>query len=149
MKIAAQLNKLLAEGISGNQNQLVKYLSQRGVKTTQSTVSRALKKINAVKGTDNTGNIIYSLPKNEFRRNDPGVIGSLVYKIIENGHLIVIHTKAGTASAVAKIVDDHEFKEVLGSVAGDDTIMIVPSEIERTGQIAKKIESYLKRIGIY
>ncbi|MCP3873743.1 MAG: arginine repressor [Desulfobacteraceae bacterium] len=149
MKIAAQLNKLLLEGISGNQNQLVGFLSQRGVKTTQSTVSRALKKINAIKGTDNAGDIIYSLPKIDLRGQDIGIIGSLVNKIVDNGNIIVINTKPGTANTVAKFIDDHDFDEVLGSVAGDDTIMVVPSDVMRIGSIVKKIRSYLIGIGVF
>lgn len=149
MKIESQLNKMLAEGISGNQTQLVKFLGQRGVKTTQSTVSRALKKINAVKGKDEKGNTIYSLPRHDQGLKEAGFFESLVHGIMDNGNLIVVHTRAGTANTVAKFIDDHGFDEVLGSVAGDDAIMIVPSNVDQTGQVAEKIRTYLKGLGIF
>lgn len=149
MKISDVLNKMLSKGISGNQRKLVELLGQRGVKTTQSTVSRALKKINAVKGIDDAGNTIYSLPQKMNGLKDTGFFESLVYKILDNGNLVVIHTRPGTANTVAKFIDDHGFDEVMGSVAGDDTIMIIPSDVSKTGQVAQIIRSYLKRIGIF
>lgn len=149
MTIASQLHKLLSQGISGNQAQLVKILDRQGVKTTQSTVSRALKKINAVKGLDASGRVIYSLPPRAPAPGQPPVFESLVYRIEHNGHLVVIHTRPGTANTVAKFIDDRGLKEVLGSVAGDDTIMIAPRDISRTGSIAGVLEAYLKEIGVF
>ena len=61
MKIAELLQQLLSRSIAGNQKQLVKAFADIGVITTQSSVSRALKKINAVKSVDERGNSIYTL----------------------------------------------------------------------------------------
>lgn len=149
MKISARLKEMLAKGISGNQSQLVQLLEGQGVKTTQSTVSRALKKINAVKSVDEYGNTVYTLPISENGINKNGFFHSLVYRIMKNQNLVVVHTKPGTANAVAKLIDDHGFEGILGSVAGDDTIMIAPSDVNRTAQVAQTIEDYLKGIGIY
>ncbi len=149
MTLASKLNTLLSDGISGNQAQLVNILNGQGVKTTQSSVSRALKKINAVKGLDENGNVIYSLPNMEAARSQTSFFESLVYNIQNNGQLIVVHTRPGTANTVAKYIDDHDLDEVLGSVAGDDTIIIVPTDVGRITQIAKVLESYLNKIGIF
>ncbi len=149
MSIAAQLNKMLLEGISGNQRQLVKLLNQHGIETTQSSVSRALKKINAIRGIDSTGNTIYSLPKPGQVIKETGFFEALVHSILNNGNLIVIHTKPGTANTVAKFIDDHGFNEILGTIAGDDTIMIVPSDVLKIVQVVDKIGGYLKGIGIF
>jgi transcriptional regulator of arginine metabolism len=149
MKIAGQLNKMLSKGISGNQAQLVTLLQSRGIKTTQSTVSRALKKISAVKGLDENGNTTYFLPPNENGIKEPGFFDSLVHKIIDNGNLIVIHTRPGTANTVAKFIDDRSFSEVMGTVAGDDTIMIIPLDVVKTKDISRKIQLYLKGTGIF
>ncbi len=150
MKIAAHLNKILSDGVSGNQRQLVDLLSNKGIQATQSSVSRALKKINATRGVDKNGNTVYSLPTGAVRlvkEND--FFGSLVNRILDNGHLIVIHTKPGTANTVAKFIDDHGFEDVLGTVAGDDTIMIVPADVNRTSRAVQKIKRYLKEIGMF
>lgn len=149
MTIATQLYDLLSQGISGNQARLVEILAQRGTKTTQSSVSRALKKINAVKGVGDNGDVVYSLPRLEQAPGQAPFFESLVYDIKDNGHLIVVHTRPGTANTVAKFIDDHGFKEVLGSVAGDDTIIIVPSDAGKTSAVAILLQGYLKQIGVF
>ncbi len=149
MKLTAHLSRMLSEGLTGNQIELVDLLSRRGIKTTQSTVSRALKKINAIKGTDNTGNIIYFLPKTKESVKASGFFGSLVNKVVHNQNMIIVHTQPGTAMTVAKFIDDQGLEEVLGSIAGDDTIMIIPTDINKTEQISKIVESFFVEIGIF
>ena len=147
MTIASELHLLLSQGVTGNQLQLVEALKERGVNATQSSVSRALKKINAVKGQDSTGNTLWSLARAELR--DTGFFDSLVQSIADNGNLIVIRTRPGTANTVAKFIDDHGFDSVLGSVAGDDTIIIVPSALSKIQAAIGEITVYMKRIGIF
>ncbi len=149
MTISAELNLLLSQGISGNQAQLVRALGEKGVYTTQSSVSRALKKINAVKGQDEKGNVVYAPAPAEPGLRDIGFFDSLVNKIADNGYQIVIQTRPGTANTVAKFIDDHGFDKVLGSVAGDDTIIIVPANVSFIGQTVREITSYMKQIGIF
>ncbi len=149
MKLTAHLSQMLSEGITGNQIELVDLLNRRGIKTTQSTVSRALKKINAIKGTDKTGNIIYFLPKAKERVNASGFFGSLVTKVVYNQNMIIVHTRPGTAMTVAKFIDDRGLDEVLGSIAGDDTIMIIPIDINKTEQISKVVEAFFVELGIF
>lgn len=149
MTISAHLNRLLSQGVSGNQAQLVQALEERGVRTTQSSVSRALKKINAVKGQDEKGNSVYALTPTEPGLKDMGFFDSLVNKIADNGYQIVIQTRPGTANTVAKFIDDHGFDQILGSVAGDDTIIIVPSNVALIGQTVREIITYMKQIGIF
>ncbi len=149
MKLTAHLSQMLSEGITGNQIELVDLLNRRGIKTTQSTVSRALKKIGATKGTDKTGNIIYFLPKTKERVNKSGFLGSLVNKVVYNQNMIIVHTRPGTAMTVAKFIDDRGLDDVLGSIAGDDTIMIIPVDINRTKQISKTVENFFIEIGIF
>ncbi|MFH2091552.1 MAG: hypothetical protein ABIJ31_04240 [Pseudomonadota bacterium] len=150
MKIEDHLTQILSQGISGNQAQLVAVLHQQGVKTTQSTVSRALKKINAIKGVDEKGGSVYSLPRPEGMRvrQEGGLFGTLVHKILDNGHMIVVHTRPGTAPTVAKVIDDYGFDQVIGTVAGDDAIIIVPADVKKTRQVAMHIRSYLTGVGL-
>ncbi|WDP92047.1 MAG: arginine repressor [Desulfobacter sp.] len=146
MTIASELHLLLSQGVTGNQTQLVRALKERGITTTQSSVSRALKKINAVKGQDGTGNTVWSLVGPDLK--DTGFFESLVTSVAHNSQLIVIHTRPGTANTVAKFIDDHEFDSVLGSVAGDDTIVIVPADISAIKETILEIKGYMKQIGI-
>ena len=153
MKISDRLIRLLAGEVTGNQARLVEMLRQQGVKTTQSTVSRALKKINAVKGVDANGRVVYSLPGRTARgmseKRENGLFGSLVKKVLDNGHMIVVHTRPGTAPTVAKVIDDQAFDQIIGTVAGDDTILIVPADVKKTRRTAGEIISYLTGVGLF
>ena len=152
MKIAELLQQLLSRGIAGNQKQLVKAFADIGVITTQSSVSRALKKINAVKSVDERGNSIYTLQisaQGQLVASPPlDIFESLVHCIDQNGHLIVVHTKPGAAMTVAKFIDDKKFEQIMGTVAGDDTIMIAPKNVSLTPILADHVKVYLSSIGI-
>lgn len=152
MKIADKLQQLLSEGNTGNQKQLVTALANIGVTTTQSSVSRALKKINAVKSKNEHGTTIYLLhstdPGNQVTAPPSEFFKSLVLGIDHNDHLIVVHTKPGTAMTVAKFIDDKKFDHIMGTVAGDDTIMIVPKNVSLTPLVADHVKVYLGCIGI-
>jgi len=153
MSIAKQLQQLLSRGsIDGNQRQLVKVLADVGVTTTQSSVSRALKKINAIKSVDDSGKSIYTLktsaqvPQVSSRTLD--FFESLIHGVEHNAHLIVVHTTPGTAMTVAKFIDDKKFDEVMGTVAGDDTIMIAPKNVNLIPLLADQVKAYLSSIGL-
>lgn len=66
---------------------------------------------------------------------------SIVKKIADNGYQIVIQTRPETANTVAKFIDDHGFDQILGSVAGDDTIIIVPADVASIRQTVREITS--------
>jgi len=153
MNIAEQLQQLLSRGnIECNQKQLVKLLADIGVTTTQSSVSRALKKINAVKSLDRRGKSIYTLQTSAQGQQVPSptldFFESLIHSIEHNGHLIVVRTKPGTAMTVAKFIDDKKFDQVMGTVAGDDTIMIAPKNVNLTPILADQVKVYLGNIGL-
>ena len=149
MSIAAELNKLLSNGVTGNQADLVEMLKEQGIDTTQSSVSRALKKLNAVKKTDENGKSVYVLAHTVSGLKTVGFFDSLVNRVMDNGQMIVIHTRPGTANTVAKFIDDHAFDLVMGTIAGDDTIFIVPTHVDRIRETLRTLTSYMKQIGIY
>lgn len=60
----------------------------------------------------------------------------------------MLHTKPGTAMTVAKFIDDKRFDQVMGTVAGDDTIIIVPKNVNFTSLVADHVKVYLNSIGI-
>lgn len=152
MKLSDRLYQLLLEGITGNQKELVKSLASVGITTTQSSVSRALKKINAVKSVDEHGKTIYvlppSVPVSRETTQPSDFFESLVLGITHNSQLIVIHTKPGTAMTVAKFIDDRKFDQVMGTIAGDDTIMVAPKNVGGTALLADQVQAYLGSIGI-
>ena len=135
---AARLNAieqaLLSEVIT-SQSQLAKVLARHGFEVTQATLSRDLDEINAVKIRLTDGRIAYVLGDGTGNRHamdtvriDQQVARTLSGLITEVGfanNIVVIHTPSGAAQYVASVIDRQPLKGILGSVAGDDTVLMV------------------------
>jgi transcriptional regulator of arginine metabolism len=133
------LRELLMDGFSGTQEELCQALEDRGVHANQSTVSRALRKLGAVKAMDATG-VVYRMPKAIKKTSFSGSIGDLVRSIEHNESMIVVGTVVGSASFVAEFLDTSNIDGVLGTIAGDDTIFIVPKSINNISDIVAEIK---------
>jgi transcriptional regulator of arginine metabolism len=131
------LRKLLSAGLISTQEELVEELGRQKFRVTQSTISRDLRKIGAIKGQDATGRTVYRLPdESSMPAIMPGNgFGGLLVNIQHNGSLIVINTTPGSASLVARQLDQTKPEGILGTIAGDDTIFVAPvspRKIEQT-----------------
>lgn len=123
------LRDLLSEGELSTQEELAEKLRRLDFEVTQSTISRDLRKLGAVKAIDTEGQTVYRLPE-EFEPPVSGTITDLVLEIVTNGSMIVIHTAVGSASLVARHLDRLEKDLVLGTIAGDDTIFVAPANTD-------------------
>jgi transcriptional regulator of arginine metabolism len=133
----SSLRKLLSAGLISTQEELVEELGRQKFRVTQSTISRDLRKIGAIKGQDATGRTVYRLPdETSMPAIMPGNgLGGLLVNIQHNGSLIVINTTPGSASLVARQLDQTKPEGILGTIAGDDTIFVAPvspRKIEQT-----------------
>jgi transcriptional regulator of arginine metabolism len=90
-------------------------------------VSRLLRKLQAVKTSDGQGNIVYKLSHDGTMSVETGGVASLIVSIQSNGSLIVIQTTTGSAQLVAQYLDRARLPQILGTLAGDDTIFVAPS----------------------
>ncbi len=136
------LRKLLAEGKISTQEELADELRRHAFDITQSTISRDLRKIGAVKTVDASGNTVYKL---SMDRPAPAPLRTTGFKdllldIQHNGFMIVIHTTAGSASLVAAHFDQVKIGGILGTIAGDDTIFIAPASPNEIDGIIQKIK---------
>jgi arginine repressor len=86
----------------------------------------------------------HSLRGSRWRLPPLNIFESLVHCIDYNGHLIVVHTKPGTAMTVAKFIDDKKFEQIMGTVAGDDTIIIAPKNVSLIPILADHVKVYLR-----
>lgn len=135
------LRKLLEEGETSTQEDLVKALREQKFVVTQSTISRDLTRLAAVKARDASGRVVYRLPDDPSLAPSPPVrdVKGLLVDIQHNGSLIVITTTPGSASLLARLLDQSKPGGILGTIAGDDTIFVAPSSIKRTEQTVQKI----------
>ena len=141
------LKSLLVEGQTGTQEELCEALEKHGFKVNQSTISRLLRKVKAVKIENEKGESVYSLPRQPAPPAITPAIRSLVVEIVANETTIVIFTSPGSASMIARILDYKQpSSEVLGTIAGDDTIFVVPKSIQNIRKLHKEIKTLLDMV---
>jgi len=119
----------------GSQDELLQELTKEGFQLTQATLSRDLKQLKVAKAASMNGNYVYVLPNNTMyrRMTEPHSAVEMlrvdgIRGIEFSGNLAVIRTRPGYASSVAYDIDMHSFDEILGTIAGDDTILLVLRE---------------------
>ncbi len=114
-----------------------------GYEATQSTVSRLLRKLGAVRAVESDGQIVYKLSEYSPPPSTSSLV-ELVLDIKSNGSIIVIRTSPGSASLVARHLDHHRPDGILGTLAGDDTIFVAPASVTKINSTVEAIGSSLQ-----
>lgn len=125
--------KLLEVRPIGSQAQLVDLLAAEGIEATQTTVSRDLEELGAVKVRLPGGETAYALPELPSQQIAPGdhlrrVLGEWAVEVVHTQNLVMVRTPPGCAHVVASALDRSGLEGVLGTVAGDDTLLVVVDE---------------------
>lgn len=125
--------RLIGRNAVSNQVQLVELLADDGITATQATVSRDLDDLGAVKVRVPGGDTVYAIPEYEPQRLAPEdqlrrVMGEWVAEVRSSGNLVVLRTPPGCAHVVASALDRGGLRGILGTVAGDDTLLCVAEE---------------------
>ena len=125
-----RISRLIGEPEITSQPQLIEFLADSGIEATQATVSRDLDEIGAVKVRVPSGSIVYAIPEFEPDRRAPAdhlrrVLGEWVAEVALSGNLVVLRTPPGCAHVVASALDRSRVDGLLGTVAGDDTLLCV------------------------
>lgn len=127
---------------------LVEILNETGMAVTQATVSRDIKNLGLVKIQTKDGRYKYALPKetDEQKTNNKfiTIFKSAVISIRFANNMIVIHTVVGAAQSACAFIDSLQLPEILGNIAGDDTIFTVVASNELVQGVIDKFNSYLK-----
>lgn len=140
--VTQALRELLTNGFDGNQTAICEQMRAKGFNLTQSTLSRALKALGARK-IASAGVTRYELSAPNFPQAFGGTLQSVVRRITSNESLIVIKTTPGSAMFLAGFIDHHCSEDVLGSVAGDDTIFVAPVSTGSMKQHLEKVTRFL------
>lgn len=129
-------------------DELIDALDAEGVKVTQATVSRDIKELGIVKVPASDGSSIYSVPEtaSESHKSRVNMVSDSVKRVNSAMHTIVINTFPGMASAVAAAIDSMSCDEILGSVAGDDTIIVITKSPELAKEVEKKIKAAFRMV---
>ena len=116
-------------------------LAKDGWNVTQATLSRDLRDLGVVRVPSEAGSR-YMLPEmvsDEAKPSLDGLLPQLFSRISGVGELIVLHTVRSGAQPIAEAIDQEEFEEVLGTIAGDDTILIVTRSAEARVQLTQRL----------
>ena len=137
--------EIIKENIVGTQEELAEMLKQDGFQVTQATVSRDIKELALIKIAYGEDQYRYSLPTevtvSEARLRF--MLKEFVLNYAASNNILVVRTAPGNANAVASALDNAQWAEILGSVAGDDTILVVARKPEEIPIIIDKLDSYL------
>ena len=137
------LRQLIRQGDASTQEELCSALKENKFDVTQSTVSRDLRRMGAIKATNTEGEIIYRLSEDHLQqaRRANHDVSTLVVEVQANENMIVIHTTPGSASLVAADLDRLRSSfGILGTLSGDDTIFVAPIANKKITQVVQKIK---------
>ena len=122
------IENILHTEVIRSQDDLQRSLTDRGFEVTQATLSRDIRSLKIVKTPDSEGRYIYILPKMALKEPRLPVPLFDETTIEFSGNLAVIKTRPGYAMGIASDIDKHAPDEILGTIAGDDTILVIPRD---------------------
>lgn len=137
------IRELLGKGPISSQDELRKKLAGRGYHVTQATLSRDIHELRLSKGPDG-----YSLANGNGDEDDslPGireVLESFGLEVRQAINLLVLITTTGGAQPIAAGIDYEDWPEVVGTIAGDDTVLMICPDAEQAATLKTRIEGYL------
>lgn len=145
MKVSRQeaIKEIIKKQQIETQSELAEALELEGFKVTQATVSRDIKDMMLIKVPGEDGHYKYSFPTETTRiltaERMESTLRSYTLTIRNTGNLIVLHTLPGTAQAVAYALDHLNWKELLGTVGGDDTVLIIVDTLEHVEDVKERL----------
>ena len=140
------IRELIESRPVASQEELRKLLRNRGWDVTQSTLSRDLRELRIARVPDADGGARYALAEGAPTAADRVTLDTLLPQLFDRidgvGELLVVHTLPGGAQAVAFALDAEQWPDVLGTIAGDDTILIIC----RSGQARERLSRRIKTL---
>jgi len=142
------VRRLIRSRLVGTQEELKQLLLKEGYEVTQATLSRDLGKLRARRVQLPEGGTAYELEESRVDATQEGglrAVHALVTTVEDADAMVVVRTTPGAASVVAAAIDSHRPPGVLASLAGDDTLFIVPARGVRPSRVAKELKSLWKK----
>ena len=137
---------IIRDNVIKTQDELVSALNEHNIATTQATLSRDLRELNIHKRSDKNGVIRLVSPgsNTQVNLNDKfiSIINSSFVSVDYANNLVVLRTLAGMAQAVAAVFDSRQYDGILGTVAGDDTVLIICRDELGAEDIVKTLKPF-------
>ena len=129
------------------QDELADRLGKGGFAATQATISRDIKELKLLKIPDSNGQYKYASANHDEEKTDVkffNILNETIININIAKNLIVVKTHSGMANAAGAAIDAINFPETIGSIAGDDTVLLVFSSDENAEMIAQKLGKMIR-----
>jgi transcriptional regulator of arginine metabolism len=136
-----KIREIITRNDVETQDELVDFLCEAGFNVTQATVSRDIKELHLVKVPTNDGRYKYSLPADQRFNPQHKLKRTLIDSFIsidKTDNLLVMKTMPGNANAVGALIDNLEWPEILGTICGDDTILIICRGRENADEMSQR-----------
>ncbi len=145
LKRQNRIKEIIHEYEITSQEQLVKMLNDESIVITQATLSRDFAELGVIRVSTENG-IRYVLNTEEAGLKISRLIGFEILSVVNNESMVVIRTLAGRAQGVAHYIDRLNVEEILGTVAGDDTVLIIPNKQEKVSKVVSIIKKIMMEI---
>jgi transcriptional regulator of arginine metabolism len=139
--------RLVQEHPVSTQEELAEALRLQGLEAVQATISRDIAQLGLVKVRDQAGRLVYALPGAADLDRLSELTSALrrwAVSLDASGNLLVIHTPPGHANALAQAIDQARLPDVLGTIAGDDTITVIAREGVQGATIERDLRHHLE-----
>lgn len=137
-----KIKRILTERIISNQEQILKLLGNEGVTITQATLSRDFADLGVIRTFTNLG-VQYILSSTDYGKEIAKLVGLEILNIAHNESMIVCRTLAGRAQGVAHYIDRLNREEILGTIGGDDTVLIIPNKVANIDKILEILKNLI------
>jgi len=140
----AKVISLIKAGVIHSQSDLVKLLKKAGFAVTQATASRDLEEVGAVRSRNESGELVYQIGASSdgaISKSMP-LPSDLILSVESSGNLAVVRTPPGGAQFLASSIDNSGIKSIIGTIAGDDTVLVVSKKSNGGADLAKELLSF-------
>ncbi len=144
LKRQSKIKRILSERIISNQDQILRMLKSEGINVTQATLSRDFADLGVIRVFTELG-VQYLLSSVDYGKEITKLVGLEILSVSFNESVIVIRTLAGRAQGVAHYIDRLNKEEVLGTIAGDDTVLVIPDSVKNINKIIDFLENLSTR----
>lgn len=132
----------------GTQQDLLEALGSAGCVVTQATVSRDVRELGLAKTRDPLGRMRYVLPNRNGRVDPRETLATLLAQFgrqaVAAQNLVVIHSEIGSAPAIARALDRSAHALVVGTIAGDDTCLVIAADARRARELAAELAAAIR-----
>lgn len=143
-----QLLQIISEECIETQEQLLERLCSRGIKSTQATISRDIKELHLIKEPAGQGRYRYAVSAHRVKLNFADRLRTIFRESLLSAdyaqNIVVIKTMPGLAQGAASALDSMQISDMVGSLAGDDTVMIVMRDMESASDFCSEVREMLR-----